>query len=99
MTGKTHHYELTVQWTGNTGSGTSVTRTTSEMTRSLLTRRNNRYSARLIQRFVVTPADGIRRNCWSPRSQRVISCGTSTCAQKQAQQFLGELNPSVLVVL
>jgi len=23
MTGKTHHYELTVRWTGNTGSGTS----------------------------------------------------------------------------
>ena len=62
-----HSYELSLQWTGNTGSGTSSYRTYSrELTRSAPSA-NQSLSARPTRPSAATRSAGIRKNCsWPP---------------------------------
>jgi len=57
---KTHHYQVDVKWTGNTGQEASYR----AYDRSHETAVNRSFQAHLIQRFGVIRPDTTRKNCW-----------------------------------
>ena len=77
---RNHKYKVTMQWTGNKGTGT-LSYTGYGREHSILSEINLKYFAHQIQRFVEIKQNIILKNFLSLLSLPVTCCGICTCVR------------------